>query len=164
MRSAPDGDRNRIIVSLQRVFAPGKMDPVTRRRIMASIGKTDTRPELALRSELWRRGVRGWRCHVRLVTGTPDVVFIRWKVAVFCDGVWWHGHPDYLPRGRCGPYWDAKIARNIARDKHVNAQLKSLGWKIVRIWDLDILSKPDHAVERVMKALRSRGWPCRSRI
>lgn len=145
-------------VALQRVFAPGKIDPVLRRRVMASIRKSDTRPELALRSEMWRRGARGWRCHVRSITGTPDVVFMRWRVAVFCDGVWWHGHPDYLPRGRRGPYWDAKIARNMARDRRVNAELSSLGWKVVRIWDIDVLAKPDRAVAGVLRALRARGW------
>jgi DNA mismatch endonuclease (patch repair protein) len=89
-------------------------------------------------------------------------VFTRWKVAVFCDGVWWHGHPNYLPHGRRGPYWDAKIARNMARDKRVNAELKALGWKVVRVWDIDVLAKPDDAVGRVVKTLRSRGWRPRS--
>lgn len=145
-------------MSLQRVFAPGKINVELRRRIMASIRRTDTRPELALRAALWRSGVRGWRCHSRLLCGKPDVVFTRWKVALFCDGVWWHGHPDYLPRGRRGPYWDAKIARNMARDKRVSAKLKSLGWKVVRVWDIDVLANPERAVARVVKALESRGW------
>ena len=63
---------------------------------MASIRKKDTRPERVLRSALWRAGVRGWRCHVQRLPGTPDVAFSRWKVAVHVDGVWWHGRPDYF--------------------------------------------------------------------
>jgi DNA mismatch endonuclease, patch repair protein len=145
-------------VALQRVFAPGKIDPALRRRVMASIRKADTRPELTLRSALWRAGVRGWRCNVRLVAGTPDLVFSRWNVAVFCDGVWWHGHPEYLPRGRRGAYWDAKIASNVARDKRVNRMLRRNGWTVVRVWDVDVLANPSGAVKRVVAALRARGW------
>lgn len=134
-----------------------RMAPDVRHRIMASIRKHDTAPELALRSALWSAGVRGWRCHTK-VTGTPDVAFKRWRVAVFVDGVWWHGHPGYLPRGRRGPYWDQKIAGNRARDRMVNRLLQSLGWKVVRIWDLDILSNPQGACDRVIKMLRAAGW------
>src|SRR5438094_1849557 len=101
---------------MTRTFPPGIVDPRVRHRVMASIRKRDTRPELALRSALWGAGVRGWRCHVAALPGNPDLAFPRWRVAIFCDGVWWHGHPDYLPRGRRGAYWDAKIAGNVARD------------------------------------------------
>jgi len=124
---------------------------------MASIRKKDTRPELALRAALWQAGVRGWRCHAALL-GTPDLVFSRWKVAVFCDGVWWHGHPEYLPRGRRGPYWDEKIARNVARDLVVNAQLGGAGWTVVRVWDVDVQRDAAAVVEVICTALRTRGW------
>src|SRR5262245_52361846 len=105
-----------------------KMDPALRRRIMASIRKVDTKPELALRHALWRCGVRGWRCHVKQLPGTPDIVFRRWQVAVHVDGVWWHGHPDYFHLGKRGPYWDAKITGNRERDRKVDAELRALGW------------------------------------
>lgn len=119
---------------------------------MASIKKRDTRPELALRSALWRAGVRGWRCHFN-VTGTPDIAFTRWKLAVFVDGVWWHGHPDFLPNGRRGPYWDEKIARNVVRDRQVNEALAASGWRVLRLWDIDILRQPEAAAAIVSAAL-----------
>jgi DNA mismatch endonuclease (patch repair protein) len=122
---------------------------------MASIRKRDTRPELALRRALWAAGIRGWRCHARL-PGSPDLAFRRWKVAVFVDGVWWHGHPDYLPRGRRGPYWDAKIARNIARDRNVTVSLQNAGWVVIRMWDLDVLRSPGEAAAIVRTALKQR--------
>jgi DNA mismatch endonuclease (patch repair protein) len=131
---------------------PRKMSPETRRRVMASIRKRDTKPELALRRALWAAGVRGWRCHARL-PGSPDLAFRRYMVAVFVDGVWWHGHPDYLPRGRRGPYWDAKIAGNVARDERVNAELRAAGWTVVRLWDLDVLLDPQAAAGVVKDAL-----------
>lgn len=144
-----------------RTFPPGLIDPRVRRRVMASIRKTDTRPELALRTALWHAGVRGWRCHVSML-GRPDLVFSRWRVAVFCDGVWWHGHPDYLPRGRRGPYWDGKIAGNIERDARVNRELAETGWAVVRVWDVDVLRDPKGAVEKVLRTLERRGWQLRS--
>jgi DNA mismatch endonuclease (patch repair protein) len=128
---------------------------------MASIRKRDTVPELTLRRALWGAGIRGWRCHVR-ITGTPDLVFARWKLAVFVDGVWWHGHPDYLPRGRRGPYWDAKIAKNQTRDTDVNRILEASGWTVLRMWDLDVLADPGSAVEIVCSTLRECGWSARA--
>lgn len=117
----------------------------------------DTRPELALRSALWKAGVRGWRCHARIL-GRPDLVFSRWRLAVFADGVWWHGHPEYLPRGRSGRYWDAKIARNRQRDAKVTATLRAGGWAVLRMWDVDILRNPSAAATCVMDRLQRRGW------
>jgi DNA mismatch endonuclease (patch repair protein) len=119
---------------------------------MASIRKRDTRPELTLRRALWAAGVRGWRCHARL-PGTPDVAFRGRKVAVFVDGVWWHGHPDYLPRGRRGAYWDEKIAGNVARDRAVDDQLSGMGWRVVRIWDIDVLADAERAVQLIGDAI-----------
>ncbi len=132
------------------------MDPDVRHRVMASIRKRNTRPELALRRALWALGVRGWRCHTSRVPGSPDVCFFRWRVAVFVDGVWWHGHPDYLPRGRRGAYWDAKIAGNVARDVRVNSELSRAGWLVIRLWDLDVLQNAAAAARRVLRAVEQR--------
>lgn len=120
---------------------------------MASIRKTDTKPELALRAALRSGGITGYRCHVRTLPGLPDVAFTKWRLAVFVDGVWWHGHPDWLPRGRRGPYWDAKIAGNVERDKRVDAELAAMGWQALRIWDIDVIRNPDSAAARVADAL-----------
>jgi DNA mismatch endonuclease (patch repair protein) len=132
------------------------MPPALRHRVMASIRKRDTKPEIALRRALWAAGIRGWRCHTSSILGSPDVCFVGWRLAVFVDGVWWHGHPDYLPRGRRGPYWDAKIAGNMARDVRVNAELKRAGWAVVRLWDLEVLRDPAAAARRVARALSRR--------
>ena len=124
---------------------------------MSSIPKRDTRPELALRHTLVARGIHGYRCHMRSLPGTPDLAFTRWRVAVFVDGVWWHGHPNHLPLGKRGPYWDQKIAKNIERDHRTNADLANVGWIVVRMWDLDILRRPDDAVDEVVAALSRAG-------
>lgn len=138
--------------------ARGKMDPAVRRRVMASIPKVDTRPELALRRALWRAGIRGWRCHVRSLPGTPDITFRRWRLVVHVDGVWWHGHPDYFWPGRRGPYWDEKIRGNMDRDRIVDGKLRDLGWTSLRLWDIDILRDVAAAVSRICDALAECGW------
>src|SRR5712692_8436205 len=79
----------------------------------ASSRKRDTRCELLLRRELWRRG-RRFRIDVSTLPGRPDVVFPKWKLAVFCDGDFWHGRNlrtrlAQLRRGHNSPYWVAKI-------------------------------------------------------
>ena len=134
-----------------------RMPADVRKRVMASIHKRDTKPELALRRAMWSTGVRGWRCHARL-PGTPDVAFTRWKLAVFVDGVWWHGHPAYLPRGRRGRYWDQKIAGNMARDRRADQEPKNLGWAVLRFWDLEVLADPESAVAAIVKTLGGLGW------
>ncbi len=126
---------------------------------MARIRSKDTKPELALRRALWVLGVRGWRCHPLGVPGKPDVAFTRWRVAVFVDGRFWHGHPDYFTPGKSGEYWDAKIARTQERDRAANEALARAGWTVVRFWDFEVeadalecAAAVAHAVEIARKA------------
>src|SRR5437660_11576054 len=104
----------------------------TRRRVMARLRSKNTGPELALRKGLHAAGVRGWRCHVRSLPGRPDLAFTRWKLAVFVDGAFWHGHPDYFTTGKSGAYWDDKMARNQERDRRADQELSLAGWLVLR--------------------------------
>lgn len=124
---------------------------------MSSIRKRDTRPELEMRAALRRIGLTGYRCYVRSLPGNPDVVFTRWRLALFVDGVWWHGHPDWFTLGKRGPYWDRKITGNMARDRRVDEELHRLGWATVRLWDVDILRDPDAAAASVQLTLLALG-------
>ena len=86
----------------------------------------DTKPELLLRSELWKRGLR-YRKNYKKLVGKPDIVFVGRKIAIFVDGKMWHGYDwenqknDFKSHR---DFWIPKIERNIARDKSVNQQLK----------------------------------------
>ena len=111
--------------------AEGSTTTEGRRRIMASIRGADTRPELLLRSALWRLGVRGWRCHQRTPGGKVDIAFTRWRLAVHVDGSFWHGHPSKWQPGRWEGYWDEKIKRNIARDAAQDQALRDAGWEVI---------------------------------
>src|SRR4051794_28075563 len=109
-------------------------DPLTREarsRVVSRVRAKDTGPELALRRALWTAGVRGWRCHTRSVTGTPDLCWKGCRVAVFVDSAWWHGHPSRYTPGRHPPGWDEKIQTNIRRDELVNRELAEQGWTVI---------------------------------
>jgi DNA mismatch endonuclease, patch repair protein len=133
------------------------VDPQTRSRIMSRVRSKDTGPELRLRRALWAAGLRGWRCHVRRIPGTPDLCWIGRRVAVFVDSAWWHGHPSRWKPGRHPARWDAKIRANIARDVDVNRRLAEAGWTVVRIWDFDLERDTPRAVARVRRAVEDAG-------
>src|SRR4051812_34654880 len=122
---------------------------------MSRIRSKNTKPELALRRALWVRGVRGWRCHPKLVPGKPDVAFTRWRIAVFVDGCFWHGHPDYFTPGKSGEYWDAKIARTQERDRLANEALNAAGWQVLRFWDFEIENDLGRCAAEVAETLRT---------
>jgi DNA mismatch endonuclease (patch repair protein) len=139
---------------------PDHLSKAGRSRNMAAIRAKDTRPELALRLALRQAGATGYRVHRRDLPGRPDVAFIRWKVAVFVDGVFWHGHPDHWnPEKASSDYWRLKIARNIERDRAADAALAALGWRVIRVWDLDVRDRLEECAEAVLCALRDAGRP-----
>ncbi len=123
---------------------------------MAAVKGKNTGPELVLRKALFAAGVRGWRCHYRRAAGTPDIAWPQRKVAVFVDGAFWHGHPSRHRPGRSGSYWDEKIARNVERDRAVDAELMGLGWTVVRIWDFEVKRDLPGVVTRIQTALAAR--------
>ena len=124
---------------------------------MARIRSRDTKPELSLRRALFAAGVRGWRCHARSLPGKPDLAFTRWKVAVFVDGCFWHGHPDFFTPGKSGSYWDAKIARTQERDRQATEALQGAGWRVLRLWDFEVEEELSRCVSHVEALLREAG-------
>lgn len=103
----------------------------------------DTKAELLLRRELWKRGLR-YRLHDAKLPGKPDIIFKRARVVIFCDGDFWHGRhwrsrKAKLSRGANAPYWLAKIEANIQRDRRRTRELQKLGWTVLRFWETDIL-------------------------
>jgi DNA mismatch endonuclease, patch repair protein len=119
---------------------------------MARVRTKDTSPELAMRRALWAAGIRGYRCHPKGIVGRPDLAWIGRRLAVFIDGAFWHGHPDYY-WGQSGPFWDEKIARNRTRDESVNRELADAGWTVVRLWDFEVERDVGTCVARVRSKL-----------
>lgn len=119
--------------------------------------RSDTKPELALRSAIHRRGLR-FRKDLMLRTPSghrvrPDIVFTRQRVAVFVDGCYWHACPDHgrSPKSN-SDYWAAKFVRNRARDERNTAELEADGWLVVRLWEHVPLPEAVRTVEAVVRA------------
>ncbi len=118
--------------------APTRRDPLTPERrsaVMRRIRRSDTGPELALRRELTRRGLR-YRVDYARAPGRPDLALVGRRLAVFVDGEFWHGKKLGAERlAEMSPYWRRKIERNAARDVRVNMELLAAGWTVVRVTD-----------------------------
>jgi len=107
---------------------------------------SETLHERLLRSALWKRGFR-FRKDDRGLVGRPDVVFRKERIAVFCDGDFWHGRQwrqlsRKLQAGTNASYWLQKIRTNKLRDRRNDRVLARAGWQVVRLWETDILNDP----------------------
>lgn len=106
---------------------------------MASVKPANNKStELRFFSILKEKGITGWRRNYS-VTGRPDFVFPRLKIAVFIDGCFWHRCPNHcrLPASN-KDYWNKKIERNRIRDKKTSKALREKGWTVIRIWEHEI--------------------------
>lgn len=106
---------------------------------MSKIGQKNTKPELIVRKLLHRLGYR-FRLHRSDLPGSPDIVLSRYRVVVFVDGCFWHGHScraGQLPTTRV-EYWTAKICANKDRDRRQARALRHLGWSVIRVWSCEL--------------------------
>lgn len=115
-------------------------------------GNKDT--ELRMIQIFRTNGITGWRRNSKL-PGKPDFVFPRLKLAVFVDGCFWHGCPKHMtwPKTRAA-FWRQKITRNMERDKEVNRLLHAKGWKVIRVWQHELLHRDEaKLVRRLLRYL-----------
>lgn len=137
-------------------------------RAQARIRSSETQGEQLIRSELWKLGFR-FRKNVKTLPGRPDIVFVRQRLAIFCDGDFWHGRrwsKDKI-RLRAGPnpsYWVQKIQTNISRDRKRNRELRRLGWKVLRVWESDVRMNSKLAAKRIIQAAASSSRPSNDRL
>lgn len=129
-------------------------------KALAGSRATDTKCERVLRRALWHMGCR-YRKNVADLPGKPDIVFPRERVAVFCDGDFWHGRNwrerrQRLSEGSNPSYWTQKIAANMRRDQRQTAELQANGWLVLRLWETDIRSDTTRAATVVVEAVASR--------
>lgn len=130
------------------------MTPEQRRKNMQHIRSKDTSIELRLRKALWHEGIR-YRKNFKDLPGKPDIVLTKYKTAIFCDSSFWHGRnfETKKPVATNHEYWDAKIRRNMERDKEVNTKLEELGWTVLRFWDEDINKHLEDCVQAIKNAI-----------
>ena len=115
------------------------VDAATRSRMMSKIRSQDTKPELLVRRHLHARGLRYILGGAGL-PGRPDLVFPRWKVAVFVHGCFWHWHACHLSRLPASnrKFWRAKLNINQTRDAVSLLSLLSAGWRVATIWECSL--------------------------
>ena len=127
------------------------------RNMRSNKGK-DTKPELLLRKELWRRGLR-YRKNYKGLYGKPDIVFLKAKIAVFVDGKMWHGYDwehqknDFKSNR---DYWIPKIEQNIEHDYEVTQELISLDWLVMRFWDFEVKKNLQECADKIELAYKNR--------
>ena len=115
-----------------------------RSRNMAAIRSTGTKPEMLVRSLVHRLGYR-FRLHARDLPGKPDLVFRSRRKVIFVHGCFWHQHAKLsckigrAPRSNLG-YWAGKLARNVTRDANNIEALKSSGFRVLVIWECEVLA------------------------
>lgn len=118
-----------------------------RSEIMSHVTGKETKPEIMVRKYLFARGL-GYRKNVKQLPGTPDIVFPKYKTAVFVNGCFWHGHKgckySHLPSTNL-EYWEKKIADNLERDERKTRKLEKLGYRVLIVWQCQL--KPNIKIE-----------------
>lgn len=137
---------------------PDRLTAEQRKKCMSNIHSKDTEIELGLRKALWQKGYR-YRKNYSKLPGKPDIVFPKYKIAVFCDSEFFHGkdweeslHAQIL-RGSNADFWERKILRNMERDREVDEELGALGWIVLRFWGKDIKKNLDECVRVVEETI-----------
>jgi len=131
---------------------PDSVDERTRSDIMRRVKSSGTKPEMQVRRALHAAGYR-YRLHRRDLPGSPDLVLARYRLVVFVHGCFWHWHGCKRSRmpGANRDYWEAKLARNVARDQRVGTELDALGWEQLVIWECEL----EQGIIAVMARLRA---------
>ena len=131
--------------------------PEQRHIAMQHMRSKDTVIELVLRKALWEKGIR-YRKNYRKLPGTPDIAITKYKIAIFCDGEFFHGK-DWeklelkLEKGHNGSFWIKKIQNNINRDQIIDKTLEQQGWLVIRFWGNDIKKNLSSCVDVVCNAI-----------
>lgn len=136
------------------------MDVLTkeqRRKNMQNIRSKDTQIEVMLRKALFAKGIRYIK-NYRKLPRKPDIVLIKYKIAIFCDGEFFHGKDwevlkPKLQNSNNSEFWIKKISKNIERDDEINKKLLFMGWTVIRFWGSDIKKRTDECVRVIEEAI-----------
>lgn len=126
------------------VFSPEK-----RSWVMSRIRSKNTSIDLQMKSLLSKND---WDFEMYpKMQGNPDFIIGERKIAIFCDGDFWHGYRYFKKKKMKKKYWRDKIEENMKRDRRTNRRLRADGWKVLRFWEHDLKKKPEHCLEKIIK-------------
>ena len=119
---------------------------------MKAVKSRDTNIEITLRKALWHKGVR-YRKNYKICSCKPDIVISKHKIAIFCDGDFWHSkeNPNIVKNNKA--FWTEKIKRNIERDLENTIELRDNGWTVLRFWESEIQTNLANCVRIVLNTL-----------
>ena len=133
------------------------LTPEQRKKNMQHIRSKNTEIECILRKALRKKGYR-YRKNYTKIPGKPDIVLTKYKIAIFCDGEFFHGKDWKVQRKRIeksnnSDYLIMKIERNISRDEEINKRLKVMGWIVLRFWGKDIKKNTESCIKTIEEAI-----------
>ena len=134
-----------------------RLTPTQRKKNMRSIKSKDTKIEVILRKALWNRGFR-YRKNYKILPGHPDIVLTKYKIAIFCDGEFFHGKDwevlkPRLEKGKNSDFWTGKISRNMERDDEINKKLLFMGWTVIRFWGEEIKRNTEECIHVIEETI-----------
>ena len=128
-----------------------------RHKNMKNIRGKDTKIEVILRKALWNKGYR-YRKNYKKLPGHPDIVLTKYKIAIFCDGEFFHGKDweilkPRLEKSNNSEFWISKISGNRERDNEINKKLLFMGWTVIRFWGNDIKKNPNECIRVIEETI-----------
>lgn len=132
-----------------------------RSKLMSGIRGKNTRPEVRLCKALWHAGLR-YRKHCKQLPGTPDIASKKYKVAIFVDGEFWHGHDWNAKKANIKSnraFWIPKIERNIQRDAENTMALERQGYAVFRFWSHEVKNELGQCVKQILDYIHRRSRP-----
>lgn len=136
-------------------------DKEKRSEIMSHIRSKNTKPEVALRKELFSLGFR-YRVNDKRLVGKPDIVLPKYRTVVFLHGCFWHGHDGckfaYTPKSNT-EFWTQKIQSNKERDIQTRSLLEEKGWKVIVIWECEVKTREQRILvaKEIARRLKEQG-------
>jgi len=133
------------------------LTPEQRRKNMQHIKSNDTKIEVLLRKALWNKGYR-YRKNYKALPGKPDIVLTKYKIAIFCDGEFFHGKDwevlkPRLEKSNNSDFWISKISRNMEWDAEINKKLLFTRWTVIRLWGAEIKKNTDECVRVIEETI-----------
>lgn len=119
---------------------------------MRAIRSSDTKIEVTLRKALWHQGIR-YRKNYKVCNSRPDILITKHKIAIFCDGDFFHGKPTKYSVHTNSKYWKEKIRRNQERDLENTISLRDNGWTVLRFWESDIKTNLDECITQIINCI-----------
>ena len=107
---------------------------------MKALSTKKSKVESVLAKALWKRGYR-YRLNYKKLPGTPDIVLVKYRIAIFVDGEFWHGKDFNINKEKLRnnkSYWIEKIEENIQRDIKYDKLLRQMDWVPLHYWSNDV--------------------------